>query len=725
MGIQNKSAKYIKLFVYLILMILINLAAATLFFRIDLTSNRIYSISKASKEVVATLSEPLTIDIFFTKNLPAPYNNIERYLHDLLEEYAIAGNRYFNYRFYDVNPEVESINPLAEENQKLAKNYGIHPIQIQVFEKDEVKFKKAYMGMVLIHGDMVEKIPTITSLNGIEYKLTTSIQKLNNKISAMLNLTDKVKVKLFLSSSLKEVAPVMRIKELFQYPDKLKEIVQKVSDKNYGKLTYEYIDPSAGNNRNQTWEKYHLMNLKWPDIPDRKIHAGTGLIGMVMEYEKKIREIPILNILRIPIIGTQYNMVKLDEMEEIINNNLETLVNINPNLGYLADHGTLDLSSLSPMGQKNPEALSVFSQLVSRTYSIKPVKLKDQKIPESLNCLMITQPAEKFTDYELYQIDQALMRGTNLALFVDAFKEIKSNPGMQFNRGPTFIPFDSGLGKLLSHYGITIKKSYVMDENCHKQRLPQRMGGGERPIYFAPLIKNRFINHDLEFMKNIKGLIAVKISPLELDEQKVAKKNLKAYRLFSSSEKSWEMRGRINLNPMFLNPPPSKEDEKSMALAYLIEGKFPSYFAGKTIPEKKSGKNDAKAEDKKSIKKNEAVLSKIAGKGGFIAKGKSAKIFIMASPEMLKDNVLDPEGNSPNDIFILNTMDVLNHRENIAVMRSKVQQFNPLTDTGAATKMFIKAFNIAGLPVLVTFWGLIVWLRRRSRRKRIRIMFQK
>lgn len=731
MGIQNRSAKYIKLFIYLVLVVLINVAATTLFFRVDLTSNNIYSISKASKEVVATLSEPLTINIFFTKNLPAPYNTIERYLHDLLEEYAIAGNRYFNYRFYDVSPEGETVNPSARENQKLARNYGIHPVQIQVFEEDEVKFKKAYMGMVLIHGDMVEKIPTITSVNGLEYKLTTAIQKLNNKISAMLNLSGKVKVKLFLSSSLKEVAPFMGIKELPEYPEKLKDIVQKISDKNYGKLTYEYIDPSNKDNTCQPWEKYSLMHLKWPDIPDRKIHAGSGFIGLVMEYGKNIREIPILNILRIPIIGIRYSMVKLDRMEEIINENVETLVNINPNLGYLADHGTLDLSSFSPMGQKNPEALSIFSQLISKTYSIKRVNLKNQNIPESLNCLMIVQPTEKFTDYELYQIDQALMRGTNLALFTDAFKEIKPGAGMQFNRGPTLIPFDSGLGKLLDHYGITIKKSYVMDENCHKQKLPRSMGGGERPIYFVPLIKNKFINHDLEFMKNIKGLIAVKISPLELDEQKAARENLKVYRLFSSSEHSWEMRDRINLNPMFLNPPPSKDQEKSMPLAYLIQGRFPSYFAGKPIPEKKSDKDNTAAKDKKEKKdkkppaKNEAVLSKIKGEGGFIEKGRPAKIFIMGSSEMLKDNVLDLEGNSPNDVFILNTLDVLNHRENIALMRSKVQQFNPLTDTSAATKMFIKTFNIAGLPVLVVFWGMVVWLRRRSRRKKIRLMFQK
>jgi hypothetical protein len=70
-------------------------------------------------------------------------------------------------------------------------------------------------------------------------------------------------------------------------------------------------------------------------------------------------------------------------------------------------------------------------------------------------------------------------------------------------------------------------------------------------------------------------------------------------------------------------------------------------------------------------------------------------------------------------------LDVLNNRDEIAVMRSKEQRFNPLIETGPAIKTFVKSFNIAGLPVLVVAFGLLVWLRRHSRQKNIRMMFQK
>ena len=738
MKTNPKYSKYIKFVIYCVVIVLLNIVGLTLFFRIDLTANNIYSISKASQKVVATLSEPLTLNVFFTKNLPAPYNNIERYLHDLLEEYAIHANAYFNYRFYNVSPEAEGVTPTASENQKLASDYGIHPVQIRAIEKDAVKFKKAYMGLVLIHGDMVERIPTITSTDGLEYQLTTAIQKLNNKISTFLSLSEKIKVKLILSSSLNDVAPLMGLKQLSEYPNRLKDIVASLNNKTYNKLEYVHIDPSSGKDATVNLDDPDLVNLKWPAYPKNNIKAGDGTIGLMMSYGDKTQVIQILDVIRIPIIGTQYNLMDFTQLEEVINDNLDSLVDINEKIGYLAGHGTLMVTN-SPMmaRQGNPDGVTNFSNLVSQGYSIKPLDLKDGSIPDGLGSLIIARPTEKFTDYQLFQIDQALLQGTNLALFLDAFQEVRpqGRPGMGMPPGQMFKPLDTGLEKLLEHYGIRIKRSIVMDQNSHKEALPQQMGGGEVPVYFVPLIKNRNINKSLKFMRHIKGLVAIRTSPLELNEERISENDINAYRLIASSDKSWEMKKNINLNPMLLRPPDSKEDFESFPLAYLLEGEFPSYFDGKPMPEKTVPKEDKPEDAKKGEagesekeaekpKKPDIDLSKIEGKGGFLAKSKKSRIFLMASSEMLKDNVLDREGKTPNAQFILNVLDALNLREDIAEMRSKEQRFNPLGDTSPFEKTFIKTFNIVGLPVLVILFGLFIWMRRHSRKKQIQMIFQ-
>lgn len=244
-------------------------------------------------------------------------------------------------------------------------------------------------------------------------------------------------------------------------------------------------------------------------------------------------------------------------------------------------------------------------------------------------------------------------------------------------------------------------------------------------------------------MESIKGLVAFKMSPLLTNNDRLTQNGIKANLLFSSSSKSWEMKAPLNLNPLFIQPPAASEKMAAQPLAYILEGEFPSYFAGKPIPEKpqpeKSPKGQDETEDPEDSEKEptseapasttdaakSADLSKIEGEGNVISKGKPGKIFVMASSEMLKDNILDEAGRSPNAVFILNVLDYLNNHQNIASMRAKEQRFNPLADMSPSAKTAVKSLNIAGLPVLVVLAGIVVWLRRKSRRRKIQLMFQK
>ena len=726
---SDRYGKYAKLFLYLLVIILVNIAGETLKFRADLTRNKIYSLSSISRNVVATLSEPLTVKVFFTKNLPAPHNATEQYLRDLLQEYALYGNKYFNYSFYDVSDEEDSMGGESNNsNRQMARDYGINPVQIQMIDKDEVKFKQAYMGLVVIHGDIIERIPTITSTDGLEYKLTTAIQKLNHKVSALLNLKGKVQVELVLSSSIYQVAPFMGLKDFKEYPDRIKAVVDKLNPKTYDKLVFSRIDPTTQPDAAKDLENLDIMQLKWPAIDKANVSPGSGYIGLVLRSKQKARTIPILQVVRLPIFGTQYQLADLHDVEEQINANLERLVNINEDLGYLEGFGTLSPGNLGPMAPRDQNSLSLFDQLIEKNYSLKPVKVQDQAVPSDLKCLVIARPTEKFSDYALYQIDQALMHGTNLAIFLDAFKEVRPAGQQPFMANqPVYVPIDTGLEKLLAYYGVRLKQSILMDENCYRQRRSPQQGGGEQPIYFAPLIQNQHINKQLAYMRDIKGLIALKISPLELDQKRIDAQKITPQVLFSSSDKSWEMRGRINFNPMLMSPPASDKEMGSQPLAYLLQGKFESYFKGKPMPEKPAEKKGA--DNKAAAKEGQGEtaksdLSQITEKGAFRAQSPPAKIFITASSEFIKDQLLDEQGKSTNSMFVLNMIDALNGREALAAMRSKVQQFNPIGKTDPAIKTIIKAFNIAGLPILVILMGIGIWMARHARRKRIQSMFQ-
>jgi len=170
---------------------------------------------------------------------------------------------------------------------------------------------------------------------------------------------------------------------------------------------------------------------------------------------------------------------------------------------------------------------------------------------------------------------------------------------------------------------------------------------------------------------------------------------------------------------MMIQPPKTEKKYGSHDLACLVEGRFPSYFAGKEIPAKKNG-DKAKGKKQKSGK-TEAPAIKAENR--FIARGNPAKVLLVGSSGIFTDNVIDSKGKSPNATFVMNAIDGLNGRSEIAVLRSKTQQFNPLEETPPAVRSLVRMGNIAGLPVLVALCGLLVWWRRSRKRRRIRNMF--
>ena len=297
---MKKTEKYIKFLTYFVVVVLLNLVGASLFFRIDLTQSRMYSISEVSDDTVSSLTEPMTIHVFFTNDLPSPHNTTKRHLQDLLKEYELTANKkYFHYAFHDISGAAQE-DETSKRNKEMAESYGISPVQIRIVEKDEMKFKNAYMGLVIIHGDLIEKIPALTDVDMIEYTLTTRMKKLANKISVLNGLSQNIRVDMIMSSSLKQMAPVMRLDTLPDLPERIEKTVQQINQKNYGKLTYTFHDPTADEKVKEQFANHNILTLKWNDMGD-KASAGEGNIGLVVSCGDKSVDITILNAVNIPI----------------------------------------------------------------------------------------------------------------------------------------------------------------------------------------------------------------------------------------------------------------------------------------------------------------------------------------------------------------------------------------------------------------------------------------
>ncbi|MEE2750888.1 MAG: GldG family protein [Myxococcota bacterium] len=160
----------IQLVAVVAIVIFINLLSMRHVVRVDLTEDRIHTLSNASKALMARLEKPLTVEVFFTGGLEAPYNNHERQVMDKLEELqAWSGGRM----------EVELTDPTGNpEAQEEAARLGIAPIQYRFRSQTRAELRQVYMGAALFYGDQQSVLPALTSVNTIEYELARTIKRL-------------------------------------------------------------------------------------------------------------------------------------------------------------------------------------------------------------------------------------------------------------------------------------------------------------------------------------------------------------------------------------------------------------------------------------------------------------------------------------------------------------------------------------------------------------------
>jgi len=175
-------------------LVVLNILGLDLFGRLDLTRDGQFTLSDASVKTLEGLEDPVTIEAYFTEDLPPPYSSHARYVRDLLEEYFTHGGGNISYRFIDpVAAETEedkekkknvqqdifgrSVREATAIEEELG-SLGIPPIQLRVNEDDKLEVKRIYMGLAIHYGDETEVIPVVQETGALEYDLTTLIRKL-------------------------------------------------------------------------------------------------------------------------------------------------------------------------------------------------------------------------------------------------------------------------------------------------------------------------------------------------------------------------------------------------------------------------------------------------------------------------------------------------------------------------------------------------------------------
>ncbi len=663
---------------FVIALVLLNLVGARAFFRLDLTENDAYSLSDASREIVRTLEQPLSVKVFFTESLPAPYNGVERYLRDLLAEYDAAANEGFDYEFFDMK---------KPENEDVARSYGISMVQIQEVKDDEVGFRNAWMGLALVHGDLIETIPELSSSDGLEYLLTTKIARMVATANSLAGLSGKVVMTVYVSPELAQ----FNIAGFNQIETKAFEAWNRVNKKNLERIDYRKADP-ASVGVDELARRFGLQRISWADGASGE---KAGLIGVVLEHGERFAVVPI-ELARTLFGG--YAVAGLDTLEDGLENALRTLTSTSLAVGYSTGHGELPLAD-------ERSGAGRFASLASDTYEFREFNPDTEEIPAGLSALVVNGPKALFSEAALFRIDQFLMKGGSLMLMLDPFAEVGPDESMAaYGAEPEFVPVDSGLGRLLERYGVSVGRNYVLDKTCYEA---QQRGMGKVPLYYVPVVGRDGLDRSNPVSKNLSGVIFLQAASVDVKRDSLPE-GVVATTLASSSPESWLMSGRVSLSPYGMAPP-AAESLSARGLAVLLEGTFPSAFDA--VPAELDASSPKASPSDGGVAAAERRLSSAVLPG---------KVFVAGTSKVTTAAVMDEQGRQPIAIFVRNALDYLNGRADLAAMRAKGLSLNPLDKTSPAARAAARAVNLYAIPALVVAVGLAAWRLRVRRRKAIR-----
>ncbi len=681
---ENKFITFLKnpswdIYLFALLIILVNLVAARAFFRIDLTQSKSYTLSKASRDLIKSIEEPLSVKVFFSSNLPAEENSAKDYVTDLLEEYQNAGGKNFSVEYFNMD---------KKENQDMALDYGLSQFQVQEVKSDEVGFKAVFMGLVFTYADQIECIDPIASQEEFsnqnyrfEYKITSTISSIISKASLLDGVKDDITLTLYKSDIL-EKAGIQGFEEL----DSIVEAALKnINKKNRNRIAYKSLNPSSSE-AEELLQKYGLQVLTLRESGRSPVSATLGL---VLQAGDSYSTVP-LQIYSQNILGYTLNTISgLDTLEENIESSLQSLVKKSAKIAYVTGHGELNTKD-------SREGCTNFASLLSSTYSLDDIDLSKENISAGTGSLIINGPSSSFSQEELYKIDQYLVRGGNVILFLDPFNVIQPQGQQAQYEMPQYIPNKTGLETLLSKYGIEEKNNYVFDEQCISQMTQQY---GKVNFHYVPLMqKENLANHPIS--KNLGYIYFRQAGELSSQEAE-QNRNLKVTRLASSSAKSWTASENFIIHPLYISAPEDKSIEQSYPLSLLVEGTFTSAYD-----------SDPTSTTSEGLSANSHIKN-----------GNQTGRLLIISTSCVTQDIGENADQQPIGLFLQNLVDYMNGRSDLCTMRTKGLNVNVLEKTSSSLRNLIKYFNEIGLAVIVALFGLFAYVSRRNHRNKIRMEY--
>jgi gliding-associated putative ABC transporter substrate-binding component GldG len=452
-----------------------------------------------------------------------------------------------------------------------------------------------------------------------------------------------------------ELQDVVNIKAYFSdnLPSQYITVKQEVADlldeyRNYskGKVNIQFINPGEDETIKQQLYMIGIPQVTFQIFEKDKASVANGYMGIAISYEDKNEVIPVVK-------------REMTDLEYQITTAIKKVTTVNmATIGYLTSQGATGLDNIS-------EAKKGIEEL----YTLQEFSFdKAKTIPETISTLIIAGPKEKFTDEQLKELNNFMVRGGAIMALVD---------GVNIGEGLSAVKNETGLEKLFVKYGIKLNQDVVGDIRNGVASFSQGFFSFSTNYPYWPKITNEGFDKDNNAVSSLENVVLPWVASIDIDEN-VIDKNAAA-RLAITTDQAWQLTDNFNIAPNTIEPAGAK---KHFTLAMLVNGTLKSAYP---------------AADKKAGDDFTGRLA-LVGDSDFINNG-----FAQGVPDNL--------------IFFQNLVDSLSLSSDLITIRSKGIGASQIKEgISEGQKIAFRYFNIFGMTLIIVGFGLFRYFaRRRSR----------
>ncbi len=391
--------------------------------------------------------------------------------------------------------------------------------------------------------------------------------------------------------------------------------------------------------------------------------------------------------------------------DQILNNSIENLeYEISSAIKRLTSRHQRAIGMIIGHGEMDEDDGFGVVEALHGDYEIYKIPMEQAEKVEDLlefEVLIVAGPKEPFNEREKFLLDQYLMYGGNLLVFLDQLAfDLKEAGG----EGTVAMPFDTGLDDLLFRYGIRINKDLIQDLNFGHHPVVAGDFGDQPQIVPLPwpfyVMAGRMATHPIT-----KGLDQLQFRFVSTLDTIKADGIQKTPLVFSSDySKVLTAPLRLAFEDMAVQPDMETFGSQRLPLVYLLEGEFNSYFKNRFLPD---------GFDKNLFRES----------------GTDGKILVAGDGSLVKSS-LDPKSGEPlplgedpfgdvvtaNRDFLQNAVQYMIDPDGLISTRTKQYQIRPLNRVKIRNqKAFWQMVNVA-LPVgFILLIGLVIKLSRKKR----------